>query len=112
MNKKQIIGLIISIAILVAVFFLPIPQGLTDKGLITIGLLLFFLIMLITEALPVGVICFLCLALLPILGVTKNLTAGLNWIYQHDLIFCIGIIRTGRGGDVNADCPTDFACSA
>lgn len=78
MNKKQIIGLIISIAVLVAVFFLPIPQGLTDKGLITIGLLLFFLIMLITEALPVGVICFLCLALLPILGVTKNLTAGLS----------------------------------
>ena len=44
MNKKQIVGLIISIAVLVAVFFLPVPRGLTDKGLITIGVLLFFLI--------------------------------------------------------------------
>lgn len=89
MNKKQIIGLIISIAVLIAVFFLPIPMGLTDKGLITIGLLLFFLIMLITEALPVGVICFLCLALLPTLGVTKNLTAGLSGFTNTILFFVL-----------------------
>ena len=89
MNKKQIIGLIISIAVLIAVFFLPIPMGLTDKGLITIGLLLFFLIMLITEALPVGVICFLCLALLPTLGVTKNLTTGLSGFTNTILFFVL-----------------------
>jgi len=89
MNKKQIIGLIISIAVLMAAFFLPIPMGLTDKGLITIGLLLFFLIMLITEALPVGVICFLCLALLPTLGVTKNLTAGLSGFTNTILFFVL-----------------------
>ncbi|AFA47710.1 SLC13 family permease [Acetobacterium woodii] len=89
MNKKQIIGLIISIAVLIAVFFLPIPMGLTDKGLITIGLLLFFLIMLISEALPVGVICFLCLALLPTLGVTKNLTTGLSGFTNTILFFVL-----------------------
>ncbi len=89
MNKKQIIGLIISIAVLIAVFFLPIPMGLTDKGLITIGLLLFFLIMLITEALPVGVICFLCLAFLPTLGVTKNLTTGLSGFTNTILFFVL-----------------------
>lgn len=89
MNKKQIIGLIISIVVLITVFFLPIPMGLTDKGLITIGLLLFFLIMLITEALPVGVICFLCLALLPILGVTKNLTTGLSGFTNTILFFVL-----------------------
>ena len=89
MNKKQIIGLIISIAVLVAVFFLPIPVGLTDKGVITIGLLVFFLMMLITEALPVGVTCFLCLALLPTLGVTKNLTAGLSGFTNTILFFVL-----------------------
>ena len=57
MNKKQLFGLIMSVAVLVAVFLLPVPEGLTDIGFITIGLLIFFLIMLITEALPVGVIC-------------------------------------------------------
>lgn len=73
MNKKQIIGLVFSIAVLITFYLLPIPEGLSNNGMITIGLLFFFLIMLITEALPVGVICFLCLALLPTLGVTKNL---------------------------------------
>lgn len=89
MNKKQLIGLIMSIAVLVAVFLMPIPEGLTHVGLITIGLLLFFLIMLITEALPVGVICFVCLALLPILGVTKNLAAGLTGFSNTMLYFVL-----------------------
>jgi sodium-dependent dicarboxylate transporter 2/3/5 len=78
-----------SAAVLVAAFFLPVPAGLADKGLITIGLLLFFLIMLITEALPVGVICFLCLALLPTLGITKNLTAGLSGFTNYILFFVL-----------------------
>ena len=89
MNKKQIFGILMSAAVLVAAFFLPVPAGLADKGLITIGLLLFFLIMLITEALPVGVICFLCLALLPTLGITKNLTAGLSGFTNYILFFVL-----------------------
>lgn len=89
MNKKQLIGLIISIAVLVSVFFLPVPEGLTAVGLRTIGLLVFFLVMLITEVLPVGVTCFLCLALLPTLGITKNLTAGLSGFTNTILFFVL-----------------------
>lgn len=89
MRKKQLIGLIMSIAILVSVFFMPIPEGLTRIGLLTIGLLIFFLILLITEALPVGVICFVCIALLPILGVTKNLAAGLTGFSNTMLYFVL-----------------------
>ncbi len=89
MRKKQLIGLIMSIAILVTVFFMPIPEGLTRIGLLTIGLLIFFLILLITEALPVGVICFVCIALLPILGVTKNLAAGLTGFSNTMLYFVL-----------------------
>ena len=44
MNKKQLFGMIMSVGVLVAVFLLPIPEGLTDVGFITIGLLIFFLI--------------------------------------------------------------------
>lgn len=89
MNIKQLFGMIMSVGVLVAVFLLPIPEGLTDIGFITIGLLIFFLIMLITEALPVGVICFLSLALLPILGVTKNLGTGLIGFSNTMLFFVL-----------------------
>lgn len=89
MRKKQLIGLIMSIAILVTVFFIPIPEGLTRIGLLTIGLLIFFLILLITEALPVGVICFVCIALLPMLGVTKNLATGLTGFSNTMLYFVL-----------------------
>jgi len=89
MNTKQIIGMMLGAAVLGAAFLLPLPEGLTDMGMITIGLLLFFLIMLITEALPVGVTCFLCLALLPTLGITKNLTAGLSGFTNTILFFVL-----------------------
>lgn len=89
MNKKQLFGMIMSVGVLISVFLLPIPAGLTDIGFITIGLLIFFLIMLITEALPVGVICFLSLALLPILGVTKNLGTGLVGFSNTMLFFVL-----------------------
>ncbi|KNZ40586.1 SLC13 family permease [Acetobacterium bakii] len=89
MNRKQLIGIILSITVLVATFFLPVPVGLTDQGMVTIGILLFFLIMLISEALPVGVICFLCLGLLPVLGVTKNLASGLIGFTNPILFFVL-----------------------
>ncbi|MBU4540073.1 MAG: anion permease, partial [Firmicutes bacterium] len=89
MNKKQLFGMIMSVGVLISVFLLPIPAGLTDIGFITIGLLIFFLIMLITEALPVGIICFLSLALLPILGVTKNLGTGLVGFSNTMLFFVL-----------------------
>jgi sodium-dependent dicarboxylate transporter 2/3/5 len=89
MNKKQIIGLVFSIAVLITFYLLPLPEGLNNNGMITIGLLFFFLIMLITEALPVGVICFLCLALLPTLGVTKNLGTALGGFTNTILFFVL-----------------------
>ncbi|MGD9475556.1 MAG: sodium:sulfate symporter, partial [Eubacteriaceae bacterium] len=67
MNKKQIIGIVLGILVLIASIVLPSPEGLTEIGFRTIGLLLFFLVMLIFESLPVGIICFISLALLPLL---------------------------------------------
>ncbi|MDI3537030.1 MAG: solute carrier family 13 (sodium-dependent dicarboxylate transporter), er 2/3/5 [Eubacteriaceae bacterium] len=89
MNKKQIIGIVLGILVLIASIVLPSPEGLTEIGFRTIGLLLFFLVMLIFESLPVGIICFISLALLPLLGVTKNLASGLVGFSNTMLFFVI-----------------------
>ncbi|WKY46781.1 SLC13 family permease [Eubacteriaceae bacterium ES3] len=89
MSKKQILGMALGIIVLIAFYLLPVPEGLTSNGMITVGLLLFFLIMLITEALPVGVTCFLCLALLPTLGITKNLGSALSGFTNTILFFVL-----------------------
>ncbi|WKY46992.1 SLC13 family permease [Eubacteriaceae bacterium ES3] len=89
MNKKQIVGIALGILVLLASIFLPIPEGLTEIGFRTIGLLIFFLVLLIFESLPVGIICFISLALLPLLGVTKNLASGLTGFSNTMLFFVI-----------------------
>lgn len=89
MKKKQLIGFIVCIVLLVAVFVLPIPSGLTEKGLITIGILLTFLVLLVTEALPIGVICILSLALLPTLGAADNLKIALSGYTTPILYFVL-----------------------
>lgn len=89
MKKRQLLGLIVSIALLVAVFVLKTPQGLTDEGFTTIGILLAFLMLLVTEALPIGVICILCLALLPALGAADSLKTALSGYTTPILYFVL-----------------------
>lgn len=89
MNKIQITGLSLGVILLLSVNLVPVPLGLTDQGMMTIGLLLFFLVSMITEALPVGVICFLCLALLPTLGITENLGKALTGFSNTILFFVL-----------------------
>lgn len=89
MKKRQLLGLIVSIALLVAVFVLKTPQGLTNEGFITIGILLAFLMLLVTEALPIGVICILSLALLPALGAADSLKTALSGYTTPILYFVL-----------------------
>ena len=57
MNRKQIFGIAGAVAALVVGMLLPPMGGLTQLGIRTLGMLAAFLILLVTEALPVLVIC-------------------------------------------------------
>lgn len=89
MKTKQVIGFSLSIVLILAVFLLPIPEGLTHSGMVTIGILLLFLVLLVTEALPIGVVCILCLALLPALGAVPNLKTALSGYTTPILYFVL-----------------------
>jgi len=85
-SKK--IGLILAAAVLAAFFFAPSLGGLTPEGQNTIGLTLFFLILLVTEALPLPVSCLLTIGLTPLLGVSERFEGAVIG-FAHPVIFFI-----------------------
>jgi sodium-dependent dicarboxylate transporter 2/3/5 len=68
---------------------LPGNDSLSPAGIKTLGLLVAFLIMLISEALPVIVTSLLFVGLMPILGVTSNLGAALSGFSDKVVYFTL-----------------------
>ena len=65
MNKKQLVGIIGAVLVLVISMFLPAMGEISQVGMRTIGMLAAFLILLVTEALPVVVISLIFCAIMP-----------------------------------------------
>lgn len=86
MNKKQLIGIIGAVAVLVISMFLPAMGEISQVGMRTIGMLAAFLILLVTEALPVVVISLMFCALMPLLGVVPSFGKALSG-YAEPIVF-------------------------
>lgn len=65
---KKAIGLILAILVIVAGQFLPVPDGLTREGLVSISVMAFALVLWICDTFPLAVSALLALALIPIFG--------------------------------------------
>jgi len=87
-NKRQKIGLGFGVLVLLLSQIAPTPYGLTTAGQSTIGLTLFFLILLVTEALPLSVTSLLTIGLTPILGVTERFEGAVAG-FSHPVLFFI-----------------------
>lgn len=85
-NKTKMIGGILSVLIVVVSLFLPPTASISQVGWRAIGLLAAFLVMLVSEALPVIVVSLLLCALMPLLGVTKNFGQALSG-YAEPIVF-------------------------
>ncbi len=86
MSKKQIIGIIGAILVLVVSMFLSAMGDISQVGMRTIGMLAAFLILLVTEALPVVVISLIFCALMPLLGVVPSFGKALSG-YSEPIVF-------------------------
>jgi sodium-dependent dicarboxylate transporter 2/3/5 len=69
-------------------FFIPATESLGQAGIRTIGMLVAFLILLITEALPIMLTCIIFLSLMPLLRVTPNFSAALTG-FSNQVVFFI-----------------------
>lgn len=86
MSKKQLIGIVGAVLVLVISMFLPAMGDITQVGMRTIGMLAAFLILLVTEALPVVVISLIFCALMPLLGVVPSFGKALSG-YAEPIVF-------------------------
>lgn len=86
MKTIQKIGLAGAVAVLALSFIFPASAELSREGITTIAVLISFLVILITEALPIIVASLIYIALMPVLGAVKSFPAALTG-YASPVIF-------------------------
>ena len=102
MNKK--FGLALAVFVLLAIHFAPSLFGLAHAGQSTIGLTLFFLLLLVSEALPVTLASLLTVGLMPIFGASERF-AGAVVGFSHPVIFFIIASFAIAGAIMNVPLP-------
>lgn len=88
MKRKGIAGLVLALVCMAAAYAIPMPADLSRTGLVTIGMLLAFLLLLIFEVFPMVVTCFLFLGLMPLLKVVPTFSAALSG-FANQVVFFI-----------------------
>ena len=89
MGKKKSIGLYLAIFVIAVSLFIPGGDSLSATGVHTVGILVAFLIMLVTEALPVVVTSLIFCGLMPVLGVTPSLAEALTGFSKPIVFFTL-----------------------
>lgn len=89
LTTKRKVGLLIAVLILVLMFFVPTPEGLTTAGVRTLGCTLSLLVCLSTGALPLGLSAFGFMALYYILGAAPSLPAAISGMATPPVMFII-----------------------
>ena len=90
MTKTKIVGLMLGIVIIVGMCFVPGSGALTVAGVRTIGIMLAFIVLLVSEALPIMYTCLICLGLMPLLKITPSFPAALVGFAHPVMFFIIG----------------------
>lgn len=88
MKRKNWAGIVAAILCMVVACLMPVPEGLTRPGVLTVGMLVAFLLMLICESLPMVVTCFLFLGLMPLFKVTASFSGALTG-FSNQVVFFI-----------------------
>jgi len=88
MTTKQKVGFCLAVSVLLLTLITPIPDTLTAAGKNTVGLTLFFLILLISQALPLSLSSLLTVGLIPLFGVSENFSGAVVG-FSHPVIFFI-----------------------
>ncbi len=89
MKRTQTAGAILACAVLVGMFFIPESIGLGKEGIHTLGVLIAIIIALVTEPLPLGIVCMLGVPLMVIFGAVPNIAQALSGYTNHILFFVL-----------------------
>lgn len=95
-KNNRSLSIIVSILVMLAGKLLPGFGGISDKGVTALALVAGLIILIAAQALPTGVICFICIAAQPLLGLTESLAQSAaywaNYLFFFVMMaFVIGI---------------------
>jgi sodium-dependent dicarboxylate transporter 2/3/5 len=89
LTAKRKYGLVIAVAILIAMFFVPVPEGLTTAGVRTLGCTVSMLVCLSTGALPLGLTSLLFMMLYYVLGAAPSLVMSISGFATPPVLFIL-----------------------
>lgn len=96
MKKSQYAGLIIAIAILVLMNFLPASELLSRSAINNIAILIAVIVLFITEPIPIGITCLFSIPLLVIFNVVPNVPAALSGFTNPIVFFVLASFGVSR----------------
>ncbi|MBQ1311744.1 MAG: anion permease, partial [Blautia sp.] len=85
----QIVGFIAAILVLAGVRFLPLENGIAPAARNMLGVLLAVLILLVTEALPLGIVCLLAVSMMYFFNCTDTVPGALSGFTNATLFFVL-----------------------
>ena len=96
LRAKQKYGLLTALLILVAMFFIPVPEGLTEAGIRTLGCTLALLVCLSTGALPLGLTSLIFMMLYYVLGAATSLPTAVSGMATPPVFFILASFGISR----------------
>ncbi len=87
-DKKKIMILLLTALVLILSCWIPQQPFLGTAGIRTIGIVIAFLILLVSEALPITLICLIFIGLMPVLHVVASFNAALSG-FSNQVVFFI-----------------------
>ncbi|HUT40107.1 MAG TPA: SLC13 family permease [Gammaproteobacteria bacterium] len=84
-EHRQLIGLLLGPALLLALLAMPLPEGMTPVGLRVAAVAVLMAVWWLTEAIPIPATALLPIMLFPVLGVMSG--ADITRAYGHHLIY-------------------------
>ena len=86
---KRKVGLVVALLILIGMYFVPVPSGLTVAGIRTLGCTLALLVCLSTGALPLGLASLLFMMLYFLLGAASSLNTAISGMATPPVLFIL-----------------------
>ena len=89
MKITQKVGIILAAVILGGTFFIPTTQTFSPEARSTMAIVLVVIILLVTEAIPIGITCMMGMAMLVALGAVPSMGVALSGFANPILFFVL-----------------------
>lgn len=95
-SLRQIIGIVGAIIILAGMFLIPTTETFPEAARNTLGVLLTVVLLLVTEALPLGVVCLSAIAMLYFFGCVETIPEALTGYTNATVFFVLASFAFSR----------------